>query len=136
MSFTAQCACKRVSITLVRDPVRCFVCHCDYCQRITGSVGVAAALFSESDVEEIAGEFREFDPQLANWPGTKRYNCVNCGAGVHWVNPVAFPSMRLVALGCNDDPSRWEIARVVQNQYRPKWCPALVAGEHHDVYGS
>ena len=136
MPFRAQCACKRTSINLAADPVRCFVCHCDYCQRVTGSVGMAAAIFHEKDVVSIEGEFGVFAPDMPNFPGTKRYFCENCGGGLHWVNPTAFPGLRLVSLGCFDDPSRWGLTRTVQNQFRPKWCPQLHAAEVHDAYGS
>ena len=134
MSLRAQCACKTVSIELASDPVRCFVCHCDYCQRMTGSVGNAVALFREADVVAMSGEVIELDPQMAKWPGLRRYLCPRCYSNVHWVNPKAFPEMRLVSLGCLDDPSAFKLARTVQNQYRPIWCPQLDAPEAFEAY--
>ena len=74
MSFKAHCACKAVSIELARDPVRCFVCHCDYCQRMTGSVGNVVALFREADVVAMSDAL-ELDPQMDKWPGLRRYLC-------------------------------------------------------------
>ena len=134
MAFEARCACQRVSIVLANDPIRCFVCHCDYCQRTTGSVGIAAAIFNNADVVAMEGEVLELDPELPKWPGARRYHCAKCGSAVHWVNPDAFPGMRLVSLGCFDDPSAWGLARTVQNQYRPEWCPQLVSPESFDEY--
>ena len=134
MSFRAQCACKTVSIELASDPLRCFVCHCDYCQRMTGSVGNAVAVFWETDVVAMSGDVLELDPQMAKWPGLRRYLCPKCYSNVQWVNPKAFPEMRLVSLGCLDDPSAFKLARTVQNQYRPTWCPQLDATEAFDVY--
>ena len=134
MAFKARCACRSVSILLANDPIRCFVCHCDYCQRTTGSVGTAAAIFNNADVVAMEGEVLELNPELPKWPGARRYHCAKCGSGVHWVNPEAFPEMRLVSLGCFDDPSAWELARTVQNQYRPEWCPSLVSRESFDEY--
>ncbi len=135
MPYRAECACKRTSITLAADPIRCFVCHCDYCQRSTGSVGVAAAVFNGDDVVSIDGEFCVFDPEIPKFPGTKRYFCANCGVALHWENPAAFSGLRLVSLGCFEDSSRWGLLRTVQNQFRPTWCPQLDAYEIHDVYG-
>ena len=132
MAFEARCACRNVSIVLANDPIRCFMCHCDYCQRMTGSVGTAAAIFNEADVVSMEGEVLEFDPELSKWPKTRRSLCARCGSAVCWVNPDAFPDMRLVPLGCFDDPSAWGLARTVQNQYRPKWCPQLVSPEAFD----
>ena len=132
MSYRAQCACKEVSITVSNDPVRCFACHCDYCQRTTGSVGITAAVFREHDIVAIEGKFQVFT--LPQSPGTERHFCANCGCGLHWVNPNAFPEMRIVSLGCFDDPSAWDLSRTFQNQYRPVWCPQFQALESYEVY--
>ena len=136
MTLKAQCACKSVSIELAGNPIRCFVCHCDYCQRLTGSVGSAVAIFHEDDVVAMSGESLEFDPQMSNWPGLKKHICPKCYSNVHWTNPTAFPGMRLVSLGCLDNPSAFKLERTVQNQYRPDWCPQLDAAEAHDAYPS
>lgn len=71
MSIRAQCACKSVSIELASDPVRCFVCHCDYCQRMTGSVGNAIALSREADVVAMSGDVIELDPRMDKGPGAR-----------------------------------------------------------------
>lgn len=134
MSLRARCACKATSIELSSDPVRCFVCHCDYCQRMTGSLGNAVAVFREADVAAVSGDYIELDAEMDNWPNVKRYICPKCYSNVHWVNPKAFPDMRLVSLGCLDDPSAFKLTRTVQNQYRPSWCPQLDADEALDAY--
>ena len=133
MAIKAQCACRNVSIELAGDPLRCFVCHCDYCQRLTGSVGSAVAIFREEDVLTATDSF-ELDPQMKNWPGLRKYLCPKCYSHVHWVNPKAFPGMRLVSLGCVDNPSAFKIVNTVQNQYRPEWCPQLDAANAFDRY--
>lgn len=136
MTLTAKCACKRVAIELSSDPVRCFVCHCDYCQRMTGSIGNAVALFSEASLVKVSGDFIELNPKMEKWPGLRRYLCPECYSNVHWVNPKAFPNMRLVSLGCLDDPSAFGLSRTVQNKFRPDWCPKLDAAEAFDAYSN
>lgn len=133
LSFRAQCACKSVSIELASEPLRCFVCHCDYCQRMTGSVGNAVAVFPETDVVAMSDAL-ELDPRMDKWPGLKRYLCPECYSNVHWVNPKAYPGMRLVSLGCFDDPSAFKLTSTVQNQYRPTWCPRFDANSTFDAY--
>lgn len=118
---------------LANEPVQCFVCHCDYCQRLTGSVGNAVALFREDDVVAMT-DAHELDPAMENWPGLKRYVCPKCYSNVHWVNPRAFPGMRLVSLGCLDDSSAFKISSTVQNHYRPIWCPQMDAENVFDAY--
>uniref|UniRef100_UPI0035715A6C GFA family protein n=1 Tax=Tateyamaria omphalii TaxID=299262 RepID=UPI0035715A6C len=109
------------------------MCHCDYCQRMTGSVGNAVALFREEDVVAVS-DAHELDPEMDKWPGLKRYVCPKCYSNVHWVNPKMYPGMRLVSLGCLDDPSAFELTSTVQNQYRPRWCPQLEAENAFDAY--
>ena len=134
MSSRAQCACKSMSIELASDPIRCLFCHCDYCQRMTGSLGNAIAVFRETDVVAMSGDVIELDPQMPDWPGVRRYFCPKCYSNVHWVNPKAFPGMRLVSLGCLDDPSAFKLGRTVQNQHRPTWCPQLDSSEAFEAY--
>ena len=50
MEKTAQCACKNVTVIVSGDPQLCFACHCDYCQRATGSIGTFGAVFLEKDI--------------------------------------------------------------------------------------
>ena len=133
MSLGAQCACKNVSIEFASDPVRCLFCHCDYCQRMTGSVGNAIAVFREDDVVSMSDAF-ELDPDMEQWPGVKKDCCPKCYSTVHWVNPKALPGMRLVSLGCLDSPSTFKLGNTVQNQHRPAWCPPLDADASYEAY--
>jgi len=100
---------------------------------MTGSVGNAVALFREEDVVAMT-DAHELDPEMEKWPGLKRYVCPKCYSNVHWVNPKMYPGMRLVSLGCLDDPSVFKISSTVQNQYRPTWCPQLDAENAFDAY--
>lgn len=136
MEHVAQCACKKVSITLSGEPELCFACHCDYCQRLTGSVAVTAALFKEERVRSIDGDYSTFDPDLAEWPGCERYFCPNCASTVHWINPKAFPGMRLISIGCFADPGFKGPDFVVQTQYRHSWCTAFESPQSHEAFPS
>lgn len=134
MKYKAQCACKNASITLSGEPELCFACHCDYCQRLTGSVALTAAVFNQDCVVSVQGDFSEFDPKLDDWPNCKRHFCPNCASTVHWTNPTTFPGMRLVSFGCFSDLNVNELDFVVQTQYRHKWCAAFAAQRSSDVF--
>ena len=134
MEHTARCACRNVSITLGGEPELCFACHCDYCQRLTGSVALTAAVFNQQSVVSIQGDYSEFDPNLEEWPGCKRYFCPNCASTLHWINPGAFPGMRLVSIGCLSDPDFKGPDFVVQTQYRHKWCTAFDAPKSSEKF--
>ena len=121
MERVASCGCGSVTVTVKGDPQDCFVCHCDYCQKLTGSIGIFASVFREEDVISIEGETTKYD-DFPKWPGTERYFCSKCGTNVHWINPTSFPDMRLIAVGCFADPAFPGPTRAMQTQYRHKWC--------------
>ena len=50
MKRVATCGCGDVRITVNGDPQDCWVCHCDYCQRATGSIGQLAAVYAAPDL--------------------------------------------------------------------------------------
>ena len=129
MENKAQCACKAVSVTFSGDPEFCFACHCDYCQRLSGSVAVTAAVFRQDQMLTTQGSFSEYEPDLQNWPDCKRYFCPNCASTLFWFNPTAFPGMQLVSIGCFGDPKFKGPDTVYQTQYRHSWCGAFDAAK-------
>ena len=134
MERTAECACGDISITLAAEPELCFACHCDYCQKLTGSLAITGAAFREEDVVSKRGAPTEFDPELPDWPDARRYFCPRCGSTVHWINPTAFPGMRLVSIGCFADPNFPSPAFVNQTQSRHAGCPPLETAHSFERY--
>jgi hypothetical protein len=56
MPRTAQCACGRLRIIVEGEPLLVAACHCDFCQKRTGSIFAAQALFSDSERARVDGE--------------------------------------------------------------------------------
>ena len=52
MSRTAECACGRVQVTVENEPVAVVTCHCDFCQKRTGSAFQVSALFPDAQGAE------------------------------------------------------------------------------------
>ena len=48
MTRTAQCGCGRVRISVDGEPLLVGACHCDFCQKRTGSIFAVQAYLSES----------------------------------------------------------------------------------------
>jgi hypothetical protein len=122
MKKLAQCGCGDLQVTVIAEPQMTYACHCDYCQRATGSIASFAAVYREQDVitsQGVATEFSDFP----KWPGAKKHFCPRCGTTVHWVNPSAFEGMRMVAIGCFSDTQFSAPDVQVQTQYRHDWCP-------------
>ena len=135
MDRKAQCACKNVTVIVAAEPQMCFACHCDFCQRTTGSIGVFGAVFLEGDLKSIEGE-TTIHNDFPQWPGMEKHFCSKCGTTVHWVNPVAFPGMHLVSIGCFADPDFPGPELVVQTNYRHKWCGSFTGANEHEAFPS
>jgi hypothetical protein len=89
---TAQCACGRFNMTLEGEPLHVLTCHCDFCQRRTGSVFQVSATFSRDQLIETSGETKRFNgvevnnvPGHAGVPAGYNYHfCTTCGSTVYW----------------------------------------------------
>lgn len=55
---TAQCGCGRAKITVANEPVLVGACHCDFCQKRTGSLFGVQAYFSEGQCVETGRPMR------------------------------------------------------------------------------
>lgn len=121
MNREAQCGCGNLKVVVSGDPQMSYACHCDYCQKSTGSIASFAAVYQEEDFVSIEGEASEFS-NFPNWPGAKKHFCSNCGTTVHWINPNAMPGMRMVSIGCFADPTFPNLTVQVQTKYRHAWC--------------
>ena len=130
---TATCGCGHIKITVKGDPELCWACHCDYCQRLNGSLGTFASVFDDDQVVSTEGDPSVFD-DFPDWPGTERYFCPNCSTAVHWINPAAFPGKRLVAIGCFSDKNFPGPAMTVQTQYRHKWCQSFLGAQEFEAF--
>ena len=135
MERKAQCGCGNVTVMVSGDPQICFACHCDFCQRSTGSIGTFGAVYREEDISSIDGETTMRD-DFPKWPGLESHFCSNCGTTVHWINPTTFPGMHMVAIGCFADPSFPGPNFTVQTQYRHHWCGEFEGAENHEAFPS
>lgn len=97
---TARCCCGDFSITVSGEPQYVHRCHCDYCQRRTGSVFQVSCWFSPDQVVSRRGTYRSyaghpnlessFGPSGQSPPATTidyRF-CENCGSTVYWEIPL------------------------------------------------
>lgn len=133
MERKAECGCGNVQVVVNGDPQIRFACHCDYCQKASGSLGTFGAVYKEEDFVSIKGETIVFD-DLPKWPGFEKHFCKKCGTTVHWINPTAFPGMRMVSIGCFSDPDFPGPEMVVQTQYRHKWCGSFDGASEHEAF--
>ena len=133
MERLASCSCSNVKLKVTGDPQDCWVCHCDYCQRTTGSIGIFATVYRDEDIISIEGDMTTFD-DLPKWPGAARYFCSKCGTTVYWVNPASFPNKKLISLGCFADRDFPGPTRAMQTQYRHPWCGEFDGAQSYQAY--
>ena len=125
----AQCACGQVSAVVSGDPARVVMCHCDYCQRRTGSVLAVTCYYPHERVLELNGETRVYSGS-ANSIGIQYEFCPGCGTTVHWTYgdamEQAYPGMkqyRGFAVGCFVDKDFPPPQMELQRQYKHHWVP-------------
>lgn len=93
----AQCCCGSFSITVRGDPHYVHRCHCDYCQRRTGSVFQVSCWYFADQIVARAGAFKihTAHPNLAESYGAANIAppsnmgidyrfCSECGSTVYW----------------------------------------------------
>ena len=109
-SRTAQCACGRLNVTVEGEPLAVVNCHCDFCQKRTGSVFSAGAQFTPEQVVEISGETKTFNGLEIDGVGAIRglgidYSfCPTCGSTVYWNFAFDGLSITGIAVGNFVDP--------------------------------
>lgn len=84
MNHIAKCHCGGVEVVCTGEPDPVVVCHCELCQRRTGSFFHVAAWFDENKVN-ISGDTKGFTRTTGNSgrPFTFHF-CTNCGTSIWW----------------------------------------------------
>jgi len=129
----AECCCGEVSITLRGEPERIIRCHCQYCQRRTGSVFQVSAWFFEDQIVHRTGVPRVFNDSPHN-PGAIDYTfCARCGSTVYWpIKPL--PGIYGVAVGCFADAEFPAPNFDIQRRHQHAWVPSLDLAESYEEF--
>ena len=120
MQRKATCQCGQLSVTTMGDPVRVAMCHCEECQRRTGSVFNLGAVFDESNVE-LKGEFRTYTRIGDGGTAVEFHFCPVCGSNVHWF----YGGVSVVAAGCYADPAFPKPTVSLYGKRRHHWVQSL-----------
>ena len=99
------CLCGKVRFQAHQAPLRTFVCHCAFCQRMTGSSFYAESLFPIDAVVFNAGEVRKYE-HTSDGSGKKVYVefCPACGTTLG-LTFERWPEARAISRGCFDNPN-------------------------------
>ena len=133
MPRTAECACGQVHVTVENEPVAVVTCHCDFCQRRTGSVCQVSAVFPDARAVTITGETKIYNGLEVKGVGTSNSDevsyhfCPMCGSTVFWTfegRPVL-----AIAVGNFADPDFPAPTAELHTPYRHHWLEPVAGAE-------
>jgi hypothetical protein len=102
-TFEGGCACGKLRYRMRTAPMFVHCCHCQDCQRQTGTGFVLNALIEADRVELLSGDPRPFTmPTDSGRPHTV-FRCHDCGTAV-WSEYGGLSALRFVRVGTLDDP--------------------------------
>jgi hypothetical protein len=116
----AACSCGVLTVSVRGDPRLVGACHCEACQRRTGSAFGLAAFFEQTQVVETTGEPALYTRRAESGAELTFSFCANCGSTVHWTRN-SQPGMIAIAVGAFADPDFPGPSRVVWAQSRHVW---------------
>lgn len=126
----AACACGRIRLDCVGDPVRVSVCHCLACQQRTGSVFGAQARFRRDQVLTAEGVATRFTRTGDSGATITFHFCPACGSTVYWEVP-ALPDFVVIAVGAFADPAFPAPTVSVYEDRQHPWAALTGAGVEH-----
>jgi len=138
---TSVCACGRLTATVRSEPLAIAVCHCDFCQKRTGSAFGVGAYFAADEELEVHGEAQTFNGLAldgvadANGSSVTYHFCPTCGSTLYWVVDGANPIMAM-AVGNVVDPAFPEPNMELHADMRRHWVPAIPGAVPIDTPGS
>ncbi len=106
MSLSGKCLCGAVSYTCAVDPVFAGNCHCNDCQKTSGS-GYAPIMFFPENSVSISGEVKYFESKGKSGNAINRGFCPTCGSQL-FGKPAALPGVLGIRAGTLDDTSQYK----------------------------
>ncbi len=103
MARNAQCECGSFKIVVAGEPAFWGLCSCLSCQRRSGSIIGAAAVFPTAAVT-VTGHYKTFVRMGDTGGKLYQHFCPECGTTLFW-DPDYAPGFRVVAIGCFADPT-------------------------------
>lgn len=125
------CLCGAVRYRATGQPVRATVCHCTFCQRISGSAFGVWVTYRKEDVT-ITGEFKTHEhrsDESGRW--IKMEFCPRCGTNIGATFERS-SELRSQLAGTFDDTSWINISRHIWTRSAWPWVPIPKELPHFD----
>ena len=119
---TGGCVCGAVRYEVAAPPSRTVVCHCTFCQRLTGSAFALWPTFSHADVK-LTGAPKTYEHRSDESGRWIRLNfCPRCGTTVS--STFEKGQKELAILGGTFDDTSWiKVDRQVWTRSKQHWVP-------------
>lgn len=138
MERTGGCMCSAVRFTASEEPKRVTICHCEWCQRRTGSAFGTELVYDEARVE-ISGEgmtrHRHVSDESRRWLDVEF--CGRCGTNLGFTLEAA-PGIRTLPAGAFDERD-WIRPDLIRFQHvfarsRQPWADLSSLVKVHEEY--
>ena len=100
MERTGQCHCGSLRVITTGEPDRVYLCHCQACQRRTGTAFHFGASFPKEQVR-LDGERKVYERDADSGYRIRFHFCSNCGTTLYWEGD-RNPAVCGVAVGAFD----------------------------------
>ncbi len=131
------CFCGSIRYRTRGEPRRGLVCHCTFCQRLTGSAYVVEAIFLKEQVEITGGPIGTYEHRSDETGRALRPQfCARCGTtfglALEW-----FPEVQTILSGTFDQPHWFKIDKHIFARSAVRWMtfpPGAEVHEKHFLY--
>ena len=111
LKFSGGCACGAVRYEVSGKPGFSFFCHCDRCQKATGT-GHAPGMKVERENLTYVGDLASYEVEADSGFAASHQFCPKCGSPV-FSSTKRFPEGISVYVGSLDDPSIFDPTHVL-----------------------
>ena len=123
--ISGGCLCGRVRYSASGEPIFSGICHCQDCQKFSGSAFAAVIALPKAAVT-VTGTLKIFTKNGDSGQPISRMFCPECGSGI-MDEAVVMPDVAMLNVGTLDDPSWVKPASQIYCDSAQSW--ALLGGE-------
>ncbi|WP_298016798.1 GFA family protein [uncultured Parasphingopyxis sp.] len=131
MTRNASCHCGALVLRCAGEPAKVSLCHCDDCQRRTGSLFSVCAFFPRTAITVEGRDAKVFRRASASGSDVAFHFCPDCGTTLWW-EPDRMPHLIGVAVGGFADPDFPMPAQAVWDEHRHRWLELPEAISVHE----
>lgn len=128
------CGCGAVRYRLTDEPMFVNNCHCQLCQRQTGTGSAVNAFIETSKLQHLSGDLTEHEFVTGSGGTQIVVRCAKCGTPVWSYYARLGRKAAGVRVGTLDDPSEVRPDAAIFVIERPEWAPLPAGIPQFDTY--